>query len=90
MALVASSIPHSVRQASFSESSNDLRGGSTYICKMKAEINPKLSDCEREHNSLNRTMHIKVADSRRNRLAQDRDKPRNITPRYDDDSHDSQ
>lgn len=47
-------------------------------------------DCEREHNSLNRTMHIKVADSRRNRLAQDRDKPRNITPRYDDDSHDSQ
>lgn len=30
MALVASSIPHSVRQASFSESSNDLRGGSTY------------------------------------------------------------
>lgn len=63
---------------------------SSYICKMKAEINPKLSDCEREHNSLNRTMHIKVADSRRNRLAQDRDKPRNITPRYDDDSHDSQ
>ena len=27
---VDSSIPHSVRQASFSESSNDLRGGSTY------------------------------------------------------------
>lgn len=57
---------------------------------MKAEINPKLSDRERKHNSLNRTMHFKVADSRRNRLAQDRDKPRNITPRYDDDSHDSQ
>ena len=36
------------------------------------------------------TMHIKVADSRRNRLAQDRDKPRNINLRYDDDSHDSQ
>lgn len=54
------------------------------------DANPKLSDREREHNSLNRTMHIKVADSRRNRLAQDRDKPRNITPRYDDDSHDSQ
>lgn len=63
---------------------------SSYICKMKAEINPKLSDREREHNSLNRTMHIKVADSRRNRLAQDRDKPRNITLRYDDDNRDSQ
>lgn len=70
--------------------SMDIIIPSSYICKMKAEINPKLSDCEREHNSLNRTMHIKVADSRRNRLAQDRDKPRNITPRYDDDSHDSQ
>lgn len=70
--------------------SMDIIIPSSYICKMKAEINPKLSDREREHNSLNRTMHIKVADSRRNRLAQDRDKPRNITPRYDDDSHDSQ
>lgn len=70
--------------------SMDIIIPSSYICKMKAEINPKLSDCEREHNSLNRTMHFKVADSRRNRLAQDRDKPRNITPRYDDDSHDSQ
>ena len=57
---------------------------------MKAEINPKLSDREREHNSLNRTMHIKIADSRRNRLAQDRDKPRNINLRYDDDNRDSQ
>ena len=70
--------------------SMDIIIPSSYICKMKAEINPKLSDREREHNSLNRTMHIKVADSRRNRLAQDRDKPCNITPRYDDDSHDSQ
>lgn len=70
--------------------SMDIIIPSSYICKMKAEINPKLSDREREHNSLNRTMHIKVADSRRNRLAQDRDKPRNITPRYNDDSHDSQ
>lgn len=42
------------------------------------------------HNSLNRTMHFKVADSRRNRLAQDRDRPRNITLRYDDDNRDSQ
>ena len=33
---------------------------------------------------------IKIADSRRNRLAQDRDKPRNINLRYDDDNHDSQ
>lgn len=33
---------------------------------------------------------VKVADSRRNRLAQDRDRPRNITPRYDDDNRDSQ
>ena len=70
--------------------SMDIIIPSSYICKMKAEINPKLSDREREHNSLNRTMHIKVADSRRNRLAQDRDKPRNITPRYDDDNRDSQ
>ena len=70
--------------------SKDIIIPSSYICKMKAEINPKLSDREREHNSLNRTMHIKVADSRRNRLAQDRDKPRNINLRYDDDSHDSQ
>lgn len=70
--------------------SMDIIIPSSYICKMKAEINPKLFDREREHNSLNRTMHFKVADSRRNRLAQDRDKPRNITPRYDDDSHDSQ
>lgn len=53
-------------------------------------LDNELSDREREHNSLNRTMHIKVADSRRNRLAQDRDKPRNITPRYDDDNRDSQ
>ena len=36
------------------------------------------------------TMHFKVADSRRNRLAQDRDRPRNITLRYDDDNRDSQ
>ena len=70
--------------------SMDIIIPSSYICKMKAEINPKLSDREREHNSLNRTMHIKIADSRRNRLAQDRDKPRNINLRYDDDSHDSQ
>lgn len=70
--------------------SMDIIIPSSYICKMKAEINPKLSDREREHNSLNRTMHIKVADSRRNRLAQDRDKPRNITLRYDDDNRDSQ
>ena len=70
--------------------SMDIIIPSSYICKMKAEINPKLSDREREHNSLNRTMYIKVADSRRNRLAQDRDKPRNITPRYDDDNRDSQ
>ena len=70
--------------------SMDIIIPSSYICKMKAEINPKLSDREREHNSLNRTMHIKVANSRRNRLAQDRDKPRNITPRYDDDNRDSQ
>ncbi len=70
--------------------SMDIIIPSSYICKMKAEINPKLSDREREHNSLNRTMHIKVADSRRNRLAQDRDKPRNTTPRYDDDNRDSQ
>lgn len=70
--------------------SMDIIIPSSYICKMKAEINPKLSDREREHNSLNRTMHFKVADSRRNRLAQDRDKPRNITPRYDDDNRDSQ
>ena len=68
---------------------SDVKDAS-YICKMKAEINPKLSDREREHNSLNRTMHIKVADSRRNRLAQDRDRPRNITLRYDDDNRDSQ
>ena len=34
--------------------------------------------------------NIKVADSRRNRPAQDRDKPRNITLRYDDDNRDSQ
>lgn len=70
--------------------SMDIIIPSSYICKMKAEINPKLSDREREHNSLNRTMHIKIADSRRNRLAQDRDKPRNINLRYDDDNHDSQ
>lgn len=70
--------------------SMDIIIPSSYICKMKAEINPKLSDREREHNSLNRTMHIKVADSRRNRLAQDRDRPRNITLRYDDDNRDSQ
>ena len=70
--------------------SMDIIIPSSYICKMKAEINPKLSDREREYNSLNRTMHIKVADSRRNRFAQDRDKPRNITPRYDDDNRDSQ
>lgn len=70
--------------------SMDIIIPSSYICKMKAEINPKLSDREREHNSLNRTMHIKVADSRRNRLAQDRDKLRNITLRYDDDNRDSQ
>lgn len=70
--------------------SMDIIIPSSYICKMKAEINPKLSDREREHNSLNRTMHIKIADSRRNRLAQDRDRPRNITLRYDDDNHDSQ
>lgn len=70
--------------------SMDIIIPSSYICKMKAEINPKLSDREREHNSLNRTMHFKVADSRRNRLAQDRDRPRNITLRYDDDNRDSQ
>lgn len=70
--------------------SMDIIIPSSYICKMKAEINPNLSDREREHNSLNRTMHIKVADSRRNRLAQDRDRPRNITLRYDDDNRDSQ
>ena len=70
--------------------SKDIIIPSSYICKMKAEINPKLSDRERGHNSLNRTMHTKIADSRRNRLAQDRDKPRNINLRYDDDSHDSQ
>ena len=50
--------------------SMDIIIPSSYICKMKAEINPKLSDREREHNSLNRTMHIKIADSRRNRLAE--------------------
>lgn len=38
--------------------SMDIIIPSSYICKMKAEINPKLSDCEREHNSLNRTMLI--------------------------------
>lgn len=70
--------------------SMDIIIPSSYICKMKAEINPKLSDREREHNSLNRTMHFKVADSRRNRLTQDRDRPRNITLRYDDDNRDSQ
>lgn len=70
--------------------SMDIIIPSSYICKMKAEINPKLSDREKEHNSLNRTMHFKVADSRRNRLAQDRDRPRNITLRYDDDNRDSQ
>lgn len=40
MALVASSIPHSVRQASFSESSNDLRGGSTYATVYTLPQNP--------------------------------------------------
>lgn len=70
--------------------STDIIIPSGYICKMKAEINPKLSDCKRGHNSLNRNMHIKIADSRRNRLAQDMDKPHNINLRYDDDSHDSQ
>ena len=77
--------------------SKDIIIPSSYICKhmdyivaSTTEINPKLSDRERGHNSLNRTMHTKIADSGRNRLAQDRDKPRNITLRYDDDNRDSQ
>lgn len=86
------SIDRSAAHPSDDEGPSDWKvtEGMTDICKMKAEINPKLSDREREHNSLNRTMHFKVADSRRNRLAQDRDRPRNITLRYDDDNRDSQ
>lgn len=68
----------------------DIIVPSNYIRKMKSEIQPRISEQSHLQRNLSRTMHAKVADSRRNRLAQDKNKPRNINIGYDDDNRDFQ